>query len=129
MHGSYTHRVTCNLYPEQYFRLTDAATRMHSKIAPFMRDAALAYIERRTLLPASLDQRLQTVTQEIRRVGTNLNQIAARANTYQRVTHDDLRTAGNLVVSLERQMQILRHILETLPYDHQIHVPQGEDIS
>lgn len=129
MHGSFTHRVTCSLYPEQFFRLTDAATKMHTRVAPFVREAALAYIERRTLLPTSLEDRLQAVTQEVRRVGTNLNQIAERANTFQRVTHDDLRVAGVLVVTLERQMQILRHILENLPYDRQIHLAENAIVS
>jgi hypothetical protein len=129
MHGSFTHRVTCSLYPEQFFRLTDAARKMHTHLAPFVREAALAYLDRKTLLPKSLEENLRAVTREVRRVGTNLNQIAERANTFQRVTHDDLRVAGALVVTLERQMQILKHILENLPYDRQIHLAEDAIVS
>ncbi len=129
MHGSFTHRITCSLYPEQFFRLTDAAAKMHTRVAPFVREAALAYVDRRTLLPSTLEEGLKAVTREVRRVGTNLNQIAQRANTFQRVTHDDLRVAGALVVTLERQMQILRHLLETLPYDRQIQVAENAIVS
>lgn len=115
MHGTYTHRITCNLYPDQYFQISHAARKFHSRVAPFLRDSALAYLTRRSLLPASLESNLQSLVQEIRRVGTNFNQIAARANTYQRLTHDDLRKGAQLVVQLERQVTMLSHVLETLP--------------
>ena len=124
MHGTYTHRVTCNLYPEQYFRLQQVAQQFNSRLAPFMRDAALAYVERRSMLPASLEKHLTKIVQEVRRVGTNLNQIARRANTYQRLTHDDLRKAAQLVIMMERQVMVLRHALESLPHDHQVHVEE-----
>ena len=74
------------------------------------------------MLPTSLQKELHGIVQEVRRVGTNLNQIATRANTYQRVTHDDLRKAGQLVILLERQVIVLRHALESLPNDRQVHV-------
>lgn len=126
MHGTYTHRVTCNLYPDQYFQISHAAHQHHSRVAPFLRDTALAYLDRRSVLPVSLETRLEKIRQEIRRVGTNLNQIAARANTYQRLTHQDLRRGAQLVVMLERQMKILRALLESLPTlsstdDDQVH--------
>ena len=120
MHGTFTHRVTCNLYPDQYFQLSHTARQFNSRVAPFLRDAALAYIAKRSMIPAALDKHLRGIVQEVRRVGTNLNQIAVRANTYQRVTHDDLRQAGQLVISLERQVTILRHALESIPHDHQV---------
>jgi len=102
MHGTYTHRITCNLYPDQYFKIAHAAQQHHSRVAPFLRDTALAYLDRKSLLPASLESRLQQILQEIRRVGTNFNQIAARANTFQRLTRQDLRKGAQLIVMLER---------------------------
>ena len=115
MHGSYTHRVTCNLYPEQYFRLQKAARKLHSRLAPFVREAALAYVDQRRMLPYTLDKQLRSLIQEIRRVGTNFNQIAKRANSFQRLTHDDLRRGADLIQHLERQVSVLRTILEELP--------------
>ena len=115
MHGTYTHRITCNLYPDQYFKVSHAANRCHSRVAPFLRDTALAYLDRKALLPASLDAHLRGMVQEIRRVGTSFHQIAARASTYQRLTHDDLRKGAQLVVLLERQVTMLRAVLESLP--------------
>ncbi len=55
------------------------------------------------------------MVQEIRRVGTSFHQIADRASTYQRLTHDDLRKGAQLVVMLERQVTMLRVVLESLP--------------
>ena len=123
MHGTYTHRVTCNLYPDQYFKVSHAAQQFHSRIAPLLRDSALAYLDRKSFLPASLESHLQTMLQEIRRIGTEFNQIVERANTYQRLTHDDLRRGAQLVVMLDRQMTMLRSVLESLPrssHDHQV---------
>ncbi len=124
MHGTYTHRVTCNLHPEQFFRLQQVAQQFNSRLAPFVRDAALAYLDRRSLLPSSLEKHLTKIVQEVRRVGTNLNQIAKRAKTYQRLTHDDLRKAAQLVIMMERLVLVLRQALESLPHDHQIDVEE-----
>ena len=115
MHGTYTHRVTCNLYPDQHHRLSSAAHDLRRRLAPFLRDAALAYIEKRYLLPGGIEMQLETIQQEIRRIGTNINQIAARANSLQRITHGDLRKAGKLVELLENQMRMLRNVLDSLP--------------
>ena len=115
MHGSYTHRVTCNLHPEQFFRLQETAQKLHTRLAPFVREAALAYVDQRRMLPYTLDKQLRSLIQEIRRVGTNFNQIAKRANTLQRLTHDDLRRGADLIQHLERQVTVLRTILEDLP--------------
>ena len=120
MHGTYTHRVTCNLHPDQYFKVSHHAQQFHSRVAPFLRDCALAYLDRKTILPLALQHNLQKLLQEIRRIGTNFNQIAVRANTYQRLTHDDLRHGAQLIVMMERQVTVLRSILESLPHDHQV---------
>lgn len=127
MHGTYTHRVTCNLYPDQFFRLRQAAQQFNTRLAPFVREVALAYIDKRSLLPPSLEKHLGGIVQEIRRVGTNLNQIAHRANTYQRLTHDDLRKSAQLVLHLERQVLILRQALESLPRADAHQVDESED--
>lgn len=124
MHGTYTHRITCNLYPDQYFQISHAAGKLGQRVAPFLRDIGLAYLEKRTLLPPSLEKHLSGMVQEIRRVGTNLNQIATRANSYGRITHDDLRKAGELVTILERQVLMLRHALESLPQSPNAHDDQ-----
>lgn len=125
MHGTYTHRITCNLYPDQFYQLRHTASQFNARLAPFVRDAALAYIAQKTMIPESLAKHLGGIVQEVRRVGTHLHQIAERANVYQRVTHDDLRKAGQLVQLLEHQVTILHNVLHSLPRDRQ--VPPAQD--
>ncbi len=123
MHGTYTHRVTCNLYPVQYYTLERAAERAKTRLAPFVRDAALAYIDQKIVLPADFEKNLLSIHQEIQQLGASLSQIAQRANTLQRVTHGDLKHAGQLVQVLDRQVAMLRNemnSLPSLPHDHQI---------
>ena len=55
------------------------------------------------------------MVQEIRRVGASFHQIADRASTYPRLTHDDLRKGAQLMVLLERQVTMRRAALESLP--------------
>lgn len=125
MHGTYTHRITCNLYPDQYFQLNYTAQQFNTRLAPFLRDAALAFITKKSMIPEALARHLAGIVQEVRRVGTNLHQIAEKANIYQRVTHDDLRKAGQLVQLLEHQVAILHNALHSLPHDRQ--VPPSQD--
>lgn len=120
MHGTYTHRITCNLHPDQYFKLAHTARQFNSRLAPFVRDAALAYLDRKSFLPQELTQKLGGSIHEIRQVGGHLHQIAERANNYQRLTHDDLRKSGQLVILLQRQMTVLHHLLQSLPHDRQV---------
>ncbi len=115
MHGTYTHRITCNLYPNQHHTLVEAAESFKMRLAPFIRDSALAYVDQRFFIPGTLEIQLEKIQQEIRRIGTNLNQIAARSNTLQRLTHADLRNAGKLVILLENQMRILHNVIESFP--------------
>lgn len=121
MHGSYTHRITCNLYPTQYYTLERAAERAQSRLAPFVRDAALAYTQQKIVLPQGLEEELRNIYQEIHRAGTGLHEIAGRASTLQRLTHSDLKHAGQLVTALDRQLVVLGTTLDSLSHVHQVH--------
>ncbi len=124
MHGTFTHRITCNLYPDQYFQISHAARKFDMRVAPFLRDTALAALEQRSLLPAEFQKNLRGLIREIRRIGTDLNQKAENAEVYGRVTHDDLRSSGKADLALDRLVCILQHSLESLPDDHQVHESQ-----
>ena len=115
MHGTYEHRVTCNMHPHQYYPLVRAAQAQNMPVALFVRDAALAYIQRKAVIPQDLSEKLLRIRQEIKRVGANLNEIAERANTYKRITHADLRRAGKFATLLDRQVTLLQKLLATLP--------------
>ena len=123
MHGTYTHRITSNLYPVQHYALERAAERANMPLAPFVRDAALAYVEQKIVLPPALEENLGRIHQEVRRMSVDLSQIVERANAIQRITHADLRHAGRLVKALDRQVAMLRSELTSLSsfsYDNQV---------
>lgn len=122
MHGTYTHRITCNLYPVQHYTLERAAERARMRLAPFVRDAALAYVDQKIVLQPELEKNLAGIHQEVRKVSAGLSQIVERANAIQRITHSDLKQAGRLVQSLDRQVTMLRKELQSLPIqnDHQV---------
>ena len=126
MHGTYTHRVTCNLYPVQYYTLERAAERAKTRLAPFVRDAALAYLDQRIVLPPEFSTNLFNIHCEISRGGAGLNEIAERARTIGRITHTDLKDAGDFVRALDQQTMMLRNEVDSLPavlslpHDHQI---------
>lgn len=92
-------RVTCTLRPEAYEKLVKRSA--GSKPAVVVREAALAYLEQRYLVPADIERQLVTVTALIRNIAGNLNQIAARTNTLQRVLSWDLKKARERVLDLE----------------------------
>lgn len=92
-------RVTCTLRHETYEKLIKRSS--GRKPAVFVRDAALAYLEQRYLVPADIERRLVTVTALIRNIAGNLNQIAAKTNTLQRVLLWDLKKARERVLELE----------------------------
>jgi hypothetical protein len=114
MHGSYPHRVACNLHTDQYHRLRAAADAHRAALAPFLRDAAIAYLDQRFRVPEGLQDVLTANLQEVRRIGTNLNQIAAKANTQQRVTRGDLRQAKRAAALLEDRIRTLEGVIASL---------------
>ena len=126
MHGTYTHRVTCNLYPVQYYTLQRAAERAQTRLAPFVRDAALAYLDQKIVLPPEFATNLFNIHREVCRGGASLDEIAEHARTIQRITHGDLRHAGEVVKALDQQIMMLRNEVDSLPallslpHDHQI---------
>ena len=92
-------RVTCTLRHETYQRLIKRSA--GRKAAVFVREAALAYLERRYLVPPDVEKRLVTITAMIRNIAGNINQIAAKTNTLQRALLGDLKEARKRVLELE----------------------------
>jgi len=97
-------RVTTTMSRQQFERLAQHARLLQRRLAPFVRDAALAYVGRHHLLPRNLEAGLRGVIVHLRRAGTNLNQIAARANVVQRASGFDLIDARVTVRKLEQDV-------------------------
>ncbi len=114
MHGTFEHRVTVNLRAADHRRLQDAAATAGMRLAPFVRQAALCSLDRTFLVPPRLDELLARLVQETRRVGTNLNQVAARVNAARVADVSDLVTAAERVAELEQVTRVLKVVLHNL---------------
>jgi hypothetical protein len=107
-------RVNCRLDPDEVRMLRARAREVKMKPTSLLRQAALAYLRQRFLLPPQLEETLVQLLQETRRIGTNLNQIAAKTNSLQRATGGDLRRARKLLEGFEAHLRMLDRLLHTL---------------
>lgn len=94
-------RVDVTLNRQQYDALEQAARAAGRPVAAFLREAAFAYLERRYLVPAGIEQGLHAVTLQLRAAGNNLNQIAHQANMKRRATADEVHQARELLQTME----------------------------
>lgn len=98
-------RVELLLDPKQVKALDGAAG--NKKLGPFILSAALAYIEGEYIIPD--EDRIRSLELQLRRIGTNINQIAKKANR-EGVDADSIAAAANLLPELERALsQIFRN--------------------
>ena len=118
MHGTYRHRITCNLHPHQYYPIVQAAQKYKMPKALLLRDAALAYLQKKTVLPPGIDERLKSIQQEVENIDRFLKPIIAQADALKRLTPQDIRRAAKTVSHLDRQLIDLLNILTTIPHDH-----------
>ncbi len=118
MHGTYKHRITCNLHDHQYYPLVQAAQRANMPKALYVRDAALAYVQKKIVLPPGLDEEFKNIQQEIQSAGMYLNPIIERAEHLQRMTPQETRRAAKLIACLNNPLTRLNNALASLPHDH-----------
>ena len=114
MHGTYPERVTCNLSSEDHARLSAAAADAGVPLAPFIRDSALANLELRCPVPPKLDDLLARLIGETRRVGNNVNQVAAKVNSTCRASKEDIDRVKAGLTKLEEVTRILRVVIHNL---------------
>jgi hypothetical protein len=89
------------LSPQEDACLREAAGRYGRRPATLLREAAFAYLEQRSLLPKSLEAGIAALTLEVRRIGTNINQLAHQANLRPETAASCLRQAVRLLSRLE----------------------------
>lgn len=127
MHGNYEKRVHIYLDLDDHRQLVAAADAHGMPLTPYARDAALAYSDQRFLVPPRLDELLSRLIQETRRVGNNVNQIAARVNVTRTVRNDELDQAKFTISHLEQTTRILNTVIHNLRHDHQVIKPQNDE--
>lgn len=94
-------RVTLTLYPERHDRFAAHAKTHGRPLATFLAEAAEAYLKQTPLLPSDTAERLAQATLEIRRIGTNINQIARHTNQKNHAAIGDIRRCLALLQRLE----------------------------
>lgn len=92
-------RLEILLTPSESKRLTNEARRHGKRKATFAREAMFAYMDRRFVVPD--DEVVQRLELAIRRIGTNLNQIARRVNEKRVATDLDVDGTNRLLAELE----------------------------
>lgn len=91
-------RVELVFAEEEYVRLRQAAKAHGQKLSPFLKACINGYLERRYIVPA--DSKVRVLELELRRIGTNINQLARKANR-DGVEVQDIEEALELVYRLE----------------------------
>ena len=114
MHGSFHKRITINLRADQHQRIAQAAAAAGIPTAAFVRSAALAYLDQSFVVPPRLDELLARLIQETRRVGTNVNQVAARVNAARLATPKDMEDVARVLGQLEGTARVLKVVLHNL---------------
>jgi hypothetical protein len=123
--------ISVTLTEAEHRLLQTAACASGRKPAAFLREAALAYLNKRYLVPKNLETALHALTDQLSALGNNFNQIAKHANTKRRASAADIRAARALLEKTEARItafvsspaEILRSPRSHVPHGHQVHEP------
>lgn len=98
---------------DEYRRLEREARAHGQKVAPFIKACAEAYLEKSYVVPD--EERVHELRLALRRIGTNVNQIARKANRSGLGSHD-IEQALALIYELEDRVgEALRNPTEVEP--------------
>ncbi|MBI4738265.1 MobC family plasmid mobilization relaxosome protein [Candidatus Woesearchaeota archaeon] len=100
-----TKEVKCTLTRQDYAHLLRHAAGAGMRPATYLKRAAMAYMGQQYLVPDQLEQTMLKLIYELSAIGNNLNQIARKANFFQKVTVFDLREAKRLTSQLEEAVK------------------------
>lgn len=118
MHGTYKHRINCSLHPHQYHPLAQAAKNAGMPTTVFVRDAALAYVQQKTVLPHGLAEEAKKLEQEYENVEMYLRPIIEKADGLQRLTPRETRRASKIAMRLRHLTIAFSRLLNRIPHDH-----------
>lgn len=94
-------RRNCSLTRAEDQRLRREADKYGLRPTPLLKKAAFAYFERQYLVPQNTDELLRGLICLLRNMANNLNQIAVKANTLQKVSFHMIFRAERIVRELE----------------------------
>jgi hypothetical protein len=93
--------INCLLHEWQYKQIIQHAAKSGKKPTTYFRDAAMAYMAQKYVVPEDVNTSLKATIFQIRKIATNLNQIAKRTNTLQKLTLFDALKAKHAMLDLE----------------------------
>ncbi len=99
-------RIESTFPEDQYRRLLQAAKESGRRPSVFLREAAMAYLEKRYLVPEDVTTALHNLTLQLRSAGNNLNQMARYANTNKEASHALLRDARRCLQEMEDRIAL-----------------------
>jgi hypothetical protein len=109
-------------------RIVKAARQAGRKPAAFIREAALAYLDKRYLVPEHLEAALHVLTYQLSAFGNNLNQIARHVNTRRSASDEELSAARSLLEHTEDLITAFVRNPPEAPQPSPSHLPDGDQI-
>lgn len=98
------YRLNCSLSQAEIEVIAQKADKAGLSPTAYLKKAALAYMNKKYLIPKDVQQELQKITVLLRNIGTNINQMALRTNKLKKTTVFDLYKAKELIGVLENQI-------------------------
>lgn len=83
----------------------------------FVRDAALAYIQKKTVVQPRLAEKVKKLEQEVETADMYLQPILEKAEALQRLTPRETRRAARIAKRLGHLSQLFSKLLKLIPHD------------
>ncbi len=97
-------RVTLTISRIDYGRFKDGAAAHGLPLAAYITSLAMVAITGKPLLSKQAEERLTELIGQVRRIGTNFNQIARHANTYHKLSFGEAREVNKGLAELEERI-------------------------
>lgn len=82
-------RVNLTFTKEEYRAISQAAKHENTKPTPYIKQLALAGLQKQPLFPEKVEDELKALQFAIRNIGNNINQMAHYSNTIRNMTYAD----------------------------------------
>jgi len=97
-------RITLTLSDSEYSKLKSKAKNHGMPLATYMKVAVHSYHELNLIYPRGIEEKLSSLIGQIRRIGTNINQMARHVNSVQSVAWGELREVRASLKELEKRL-------------------------
>lgn len=103
LYGHKRIRKTISLNEQEDTQLKKAAQQHNMKLNDFMKQAIFGYLNQVYVIPN--EEQVQETIIQLRKIGTNINQIARHINSYQAVEQEQINLLYTLLQGMERSIE------------------------